>query len=110
MAFITTGLLPFSSNVNRMFKGERFLRAGELHIFCSALCNDGMTYVALVGDHSTGLADVFSIMTAETTLTGHVTDMIWIIRPVNFHLGKDVFRKRVLNAQNRLFQGIRISL
>src|SRR5262245_50140144 len=46
--------------------------------------------VAIISYYLAGAADVFAIMTAETTCGSQVTDVIRMGLPIGFHLGKEI--------------------
>ena len=49
-----------------------------------------MADIAIVSNNFACVTDVFSVMAAKTTGRVEMTDVVWMSRPIRFHLRKEV--------------------
>ena len=75
------------SEINRMLKCFR------PHIFfgrASRIVDDRVADVAIIPDHFAGIANVLTVMTAETSRRIKMTDIIRMSLPIRFHLREKI--------------------
>ena len=75
-----------ASEIDRML--EEFGLQGRRRI--RGISQDGVTDIAVVADHFARVANVLTIVTAETTREIEMTDVVWMGLPVGLHLGKEI--------------------
>ena len=74
-----------------------------------------MADIAIVSNNFACVTDVFSVMAAKTTGRVEMTDVVWVTRPIRFHLGEkvgfeDALRFTHRRANRTRFLGVELSV
>ena len=67
-----------------------------------------MADVAVVTNHFACITDVFAIMATKTTGRIEMADVVWVSRPVGFHLGEKICLEDPLRFADCCFNRIRL--
>ena len=83
-----------TSEINRMLE-----RSGARIVFRRArrIVDHRMANVAIIPDHFAGIANVLTVMTAETSRRIKMTDIIRMSLPIRFHLREKIRLEDALN-------------
>ena len=90
--------------IGKPSKINRVSERSGLHIlfgWSSGIVDHRVANVAVIPDHFAGVADVFAVMTAETSRRIEMADVVWMRLPIRFHLREKVRLEDALN----LFDG-----